>query len=110
MKRRPPRSTLTDTRFPYTTLFRSFRAVVLVDDQRAHPLDEVVHLDDTAADRIFLAHLLREVVHLAAFLELAERDLARLRAFAAERRQFLFGPFAAQFGRESGRERVCQSG
>src|SRR3546814_3789564 len=27
MRRRPPRSTLTDTRFPYTTLFRSNRAI-----------------------------------------------------------------------------------
>src|SRR3546814_11879471 len=27
MIRRPPRSTRTDTRFPYTTLFRSFSAV-----------------------------------------------------------------------------------
>src|SRR3546814_17584983 len=26
MKRRPPRSTRTDTLFPYTTLFRSYRA------------------------------------------------------------------------------------
>src|SRR3546814_14620581 len=31
MIRRPPRSTRTDTLFPYTTLFRS--AVVIVDDQ-----------------------------------------------------------------------------
>src|SRR3546814_4747970 len=29
MIRRPPRSTLTDTRFPYTTLFRSFLAHAL---------------------------------------------------------------------------------
>src|SRR3546814_2009319 len=28
MRRRPPRSTRTDTRFPYTTLFRSFVANV----------------------------------------------------------------------------------
>src|SRR3546814_14482886 len=28
MRRRPPRSTRTDTLFPYTTLFRSFDAVV----------------------------------------------------------------------------------
>src|SRR3546814_16988198 len=30
MIRRPPRSTRTDTLFPYTTLFRSFRAVAVV--------------------------------------------------------------------------------
>src|SRR3546814_3122934 len=33
MIRRPPRSTRTDTLFPYTTLFRSHRAV----DDAAHP-------------------------------------------------------------------------
>src|SRR3546814_3062793 len=32
MRRRPPRSTRTDTRFPYTTLFRS-------DQQRQHQAD-----------------------------------------------------------------------
>src|SRR3546814_5286846 len=30
MIRRPPRSTRTDTLFPYTTLFRSFRPVIFV--------------------------------------------------------------------------------
>src|SRR3546814_9936431 len=41
MIRRPPRSTLTDTLFPYTTLVRSARALaisydaILVDDPRA---------------------------------------------------------------------------
>src|SRR3546814_14793859 len=41
MIRRPPRSTLTDTLFPYTTLFRSRQAVVravLVDEEEATPL------------------------------------------------------------------------
>src|SRR3546814_13052721 len=32
MKRRPPRSTRTDTLFPYTTLFRSFVNIGLVPD------------------------------------------------------------------------------
>src|SRR3546814_3334929 len=34
MIRRPPRSTRTDTLFPYTTLFRSKRQVVVVIEQR----------------------------------------------------------------------------
>src|SRR3546814_20617681 len=29
--RRPPRSTLTDTLFPYTTLFRSLMAMIVID-------------------------------------------------------------------------------
>src|SRR3546814_13012970 len=35
MLRRPPRSTLTDTLFPYTTLFRSDHLRRLLEDQRA---------------------------------------------------------------------------
>src|SRR3546814_8927926 len=31
MKRRPPRSTRTDTLFPYTTLFRSWRDCMIAD-------------------------------------------------------------------------------
>src|SRR3546814_10757284 len=35
MKRRPPISTRTDTRFPYTTLFRSLQAMQREDDAAA---------------------------------------------------------------------------
>src|SRR3546814_14565428 len=37
MRRRPPRSTRTDTRFPYTTLFRS--ALRIGEARRAHELE-----------------------------------------------------------------------
>src|SRR3546814_10131974 len=37
MIRRPPRSTLTDTRFPYTALFRSRRQRLSSDIDRAQP-------------------------------------------------------------------------
>src|SRR3546814_14060896 len=36
MIRRPPRSTRTDTLFPYTTLFRSAEFVAFVDDRPEH--------------------------------------------------------------------------
>src|SRR3546814_10270309 len=36
MRRRPPRSTRTDTLFPYTTLFRSVRAACVVQGHRRH--------------------------------------------------------------------------
>src|SRR3546814_5378857 len=35
MIRRPPRSTRTDTLFPYTTLFRSLAGLDVADDRRA---------------------------------------------------------------------------
>src|SRR3546814_4770045 len=50
MIRRPPRSTRTDTLFPYTTLFRSLERKEPVDcDHRRNPCDEVqrqAHLDE----------------------------------------------------------------
>src|SRR3546814_16086257 len=65
MRRRPPRSTLTDTLFPYTTLCRS--ELALVDDavvaQQAHAgaaLDHAVH-HAAAGDLADLRH----VEHLA---------------------------------------------
>src|SRR3546814_11629641 len=49
MLRRPPKSTRTDTLFPYTTLFRSFVEEAELAEQRAdaahlphHPLDRLV--------------------------------------------------------------------
>src|SRR3546814_15314792 len=40
MRRRPPRSTLTDTLFPYTTLFRSLREQFADGERRqAHGVD-----------------------------------------------------------------------
>src|SRR3546814_7058631 len=53
---RPPRSTRTDTRFPYTTLFRShvgchaFRPVVLPDQVPSVALGGAVHADHRKAD------------------------------------------------------------
>src|SRR3546814_10500428 len=45
MIRRPPRSTRTDTLFPYTTLFRS----LVVDDLAVRRLDEAVFVDPAEA-------------------------------------------------------------
>src|SRR3546814_15756808 len=45
MIRRPPRSTRTDTLFPYTTLFRSYRAVASLSC--SHPKDGVLVVDET---------------------------------------------------------------
>src|SRR3546814_5033358 len=41
MIRRPPRSTRTDTLFPYTTLFRSQVAGKYLRGQRCHPIGDV---------------------------------------------------------------------
>src|SRR3546814_9286816 len=44
MIRRPPRSTRTDTLFPYTTLFRSVHRPALVDRLADHVDDAAEHL------------------------------------------------------------------
>src|SRR3546814_4686452 len=45
MIRRPPRSTRTDTLFPYTTLFRSARVVVVDQPLELRPLERGVLLE-----------------------------------------------------------------
>src|SRR3546814_19585820 len=53
MTRRPPRSTRTDTLFPYTTLFRSGLARPEARDERA-VLDRELATDVAATDVVFL--------------------------------------------------------
>src|SRR3546814_5583233 len=50
MIRRPPRSTRTDTLFPYTTLFRSFRRLADVEPAVARQV-AVDHVDDATRPR-----------------------------------------------------------
>src|SRR3546814_6024056 len=47
MIRRPPRSTRTDTLFPYTTLFRSGAILMLRDSEEPYPVDLEVTFGDT---------------------------------------------------------------
>src|SRR3546814_12269422 len=59
MIRRPPRSTRTDTLFPYTTLFRSDRDfLALVDDQR-----RLEGHDDLARDLVRIGQALQVFQH-----------------------------------------------
>src|SRR3546814_14486282 len=71
MIRRPPRSTRTDTLFPYTTLFRSLRLDGRLDGPRLLGQDTVNQvLGDTLplrlADRLDLASLRLDIDHLQA--------------------------------------------
>src|SRR3546814_5539578 len=51
MIRRPPRSTRTDTLFPYTTLFRSVRFDTLQSPATIRHRHQIVRLDDTGCVR-----------------------------------------------------------
>src|SRR3546814_20531112 len=120
MKRRPPRSTRTDTLFPYTTLFRS---KALGRRAKTDPVDAAVlqRFGDLVQPAV-------SVVPSAAQAKL--RDLTQRRvqlvnmrvaeinrshqaspALAASHRrvQAALTPETTQNGRDSGRERVCQS-
>src|SRR3546814_3532470 len=83
MIRRPPRSTRTDTLFPYTTLFRSRRDAkrvadaVLVCDQTPQPRLAVLPVGDQA-QRVARAHLQPPGVVSAFELQLLQLLLQRL--------------------------------
>src|SRR3546814_19571629 len=82
MLRRPPRSTRTDTLFPYTTLFRSYADEPHALDQRlgqdvirgpAAPEQDVHRLDDLVLETVVevVVHLLHELV----VVELGKNDV-----------------------------------
>src|SRR3546814_15873801 len=126
MIRRPPRSTRTDTLFPYTTLFRSslvgeqrrgHRDGLLDDGTRIElphlPVDaaglhlgEVENLVDQARQALALLHDDREEAAAVADIDLRiiDQDLAE-RADRGQRRAPLV---AAPIGRAAGRERGVQ--
>src|SRR3546814_15144014 len=98
MIRRPPRSTRTDTLFPYTTLFRSTADLFiapekLTDAVRAH-LGNSVRVHDRTAFEAALTDLKGKNIAV-------DPDRAVAAIFTA-----LEG--AGEIGRASCRERVCQ--
>src|SRR3546814_16568367 len=105
MIRRPPRSTRTDTLFPYTTLFRSTagEAIHALDGILGHESGatiEALHTDGGGVSDIVFA-----VMHLIGLN--FEPRIPRL----SDRRLYAFEPrarYGKQIGRASCRERVCQ--
>src|SRR3546814_13111590 len=121
MRRRPPRSTRTDTLFPYTTLFRSRRAFFDLDRlgvediarDRAEVADAV---DEDAARRIEPAHADRIAARRVAILAGIEgADAGAVAQPLGQRRRALFvEQFLADdldglrpIGRATCRRRVC---
>src|SRR3546814_15239488 len=103
MIRRPPRSTRTDTLFPYTTLFRSGQDCGIDDAQP-------VELSD--ADRWIISKLQKLETEAAEHFASYRFDLLSTALY-----QFIWNEYCdwylelskpAQIGRASCRERVCQ--
>src|SRR3546814_17712065 len=127
MIRRPPRSTLTDTLFPYTTLFRSrdgeLAAFLLPAAERlAHHIRQVDHPDRAAAGD-FERHLRRNVqlqldllvaqmtVEKALAKGFARRGggiLARQRVEHAVPRRVFSLVLDREIGNAAGREQGCK--
>src|SRR3546814_15064536 len=118
MIRRPPRSTLTDTLFPYTTLFRSFPlALHELHDADLHAVAERAEHQAEGGRRLALA--LAGVDDEQALLlrlvgqHLVARGLALLRLLVGARVDLVFAGFrhdaaTSKIGRATCRERVCQ--
>src|SRR3546814_12019915 len=104
MIRRPPRSTRTDTLFPYTTLFRSLRehGPEVLDPHRLVALERRVevrhHADQPAAARSVGLQRGRGGLFVAG-AERARPTVVELVAGAVS---------GEEIGRASGRERGCQ--
>src|SRR3546814_14353073 len=106
---RPPRSTLTDTLFPYTTLFRSLESSGSKIGNREDAVRlELLGVEEGVCDRLAVpSHQGAAGVLVALYL--TDVDLT-----GWEDRCGLPGPFSArlvtikEIGRASCRERVCQ--
>src|SRR3546814_16333761 len=77
MIRRPPRSTRTDTLFPYTTLFRSLHHLTVHRQALAGPDAHEVSFGDLADDNLDLASVAQDVGGLRLQVEQALDRLGR---------------------------------
>src|SRR3546814_12227248 len=100
MIRRPPRSTRTDTLFPYTTLFRSSEAPT---DPAKYPRDVLVRDVATLID-----HLGLENYDLVGFSLGARTALHAVANGVLAPQRLVVGGMGVEIGRASCRERVCQ--
>src|SRR3546814_16932099 len=120
MIRRPPRSTRTDTLFPYTTLFRSFGAIRIETARESVLVHPAVALDIAPdlkrCDGASLSHEIRDQRELPdeffGVLRHRQRRLGRRRIawVPSCKSPPIFAPFEvhADIGRASCRDRVGQ--
>src|SRR3546814_19859425 len=99
MIRRPPRSTRTDTLFPYTTLFRSYADLVTLDPD---PAGLTATINGSVLGLENSTGLPYDPANVVAFIDSRTRNVAR------QRFSGLALSIRYQIGRASGRERECQ--
>src|SRR3546814_18622086 len=124
MIRRPPRSTRTDTLFPYTTLFRSTPvgpdalAQAVIDAGLPAGVINIVHGDRVAGEAL-VAHPDVDLISFTGSTAVGQRIMAAAAATTKEVILELGGKSPAlvlpdadaePIGRASGRERVCHYG
>src|SRR3546814_16512535 len=107
MIRRPPRSTRTDTLFPYTTLFRS--VVQLQPRAGLSRVTGVVSADNRRSAEFRATDVVREISECTAHV-VSHRARHAAAPCGIGPQQILRGPLLAllAIGRASCRERVCQ--
>src|SRR3546814_14963819 len=112
MIRRPPRSTRTDTPFPYTTLFRSSSTRILTSHRGSQPESELKGPDEAtgtwALEDVVIHQDFGVTIHGASFYSdryVKVDDRWLIKATGYKRTYEEIWP---QIGRASCRERVCQ--
>src|SRR3546814_20869407 len=111
MIRRPPRSTRTDTLFPYTTLFRSYSDICFVQRWRPHPTDAGKSIYDAVSLNLPIAVEGQQPLDLAnlSATQGATPDGPVTNWNAIERPARLRAQKTSdKIGRAACRERVCQ--
>src|SRR3546814_15902544 len=114
MIRRPPRSTRTDTLFPYTTLFRSGAAEVdaaaaVAGEAAEHPVAAApVHAAGDRRDHAVVVVAAAVALEVAAQVGPPVHAVGLRRAGPVHRDDVRAPAPGGQIGRASCRERVCQ--
>src|SRR3546814_19890981 len=105
MRRRPPISTLTDTLFPYSKLFRSYVGAINFKGQDQQK--NVGKLSGGERNRVHIAKMLKKGGNVL-LLDEPTNDLDVDTLAALEEAIENFAGCAVEIGRASCRERVCQ--
>src|SRR3546814_16597240 len=100
MIRRPPRSTRTDTLFPYTTLFRSIENIMIGRHMhmRSSILDAFVHFGRSRNEEFAQREVVEEIIELLEMEAIRHRPVGTL-GYGQRKRVDLGRALAQEIGR-----------